>query len=145
MNTLLLLLLLQFNGNFSGKGIAAFSSGRTYNCQEIFLSLATTPYMFRLKDGGYRCGDLLHASFDPFRMNVKEGKLFDGSDELGTIDTNGLQYEIFDPEDGSTYSLTLTKENNGLRYHEEWHDGEKIALKINGYLTPVNVLNRPYF
>lgn len=138
MNTLLLLLLLQFNGNYSGTGTAAFSSGRTYKCQEIFLSLATTPDMFRLKDGGYRCGDLLHASFDPFRMTIKEGKLFDGSAELGVISEDELKYEIYDPEDGSTYSLILTKEEGQLHYHEEWHDGEKIALKIDGYLTPVN-------
>lgn len=137
MNAFLLLLLFQFHGNFSGKGTAAFSSGRTYDCQEIFLSIATTPDMFRLKDGGYKCGDLLHASFDPFRMTIKEGKLFDGSTELGTINADELKYEIFDPEDGSTYRLTLTQEEGQLHYYEEWHDGQKIALKINGHLSPL--------
>jgi hypothetical protein len=134
MNTFLLLFLLQFNGNYSGKGTAAFSSGRTYDCREIFLSLATTEKTFKLKDGGYSCGDFLHASFDPFQMTITDGKLFDGPLELGTISKQELHYEIYDPADGSTYSLKLTKDNDQLRYHEEWHDGEEIALKVFGAL-----------
>jgi hypothetical protein len=137
VNVLLFLLFFQFNGKFSGTGTAAYSSGRTYACREIFLSLETNPTLFRLKDGGYKCGDLLHASFDPFRMTIKEGRLFDGNDELGTITDDELKYEIFDPEDGSTYRLKLSMETGKIHYYEEWHDGEKIALKINGLLSPV--------
>lgn len=137
MNALLFLLLFQFSGQYSGTGTAAFSSGRTYECREIFLSLETTEELFRLRDGGYKCGDLLHASFDPFRMTIRDGRLFNGADELGTISSDELKYEIFDPEDGSTYKLKLTKEESQIHYYEEWHDGEKIALKINGFLSPV--------
>lgn len=137
MNAFLFLLLFQFNGQFSGTGKASFSSGRTYECKEIFLNLKTSVQEFRLIDGGYKCGDLLHASFDPFRMTIKEGRLFDGNDELGTITEDELKYEIFDPEDGSTYRLKLSREDGQLHYYEEWHDGEKIALKINGFLHPL--------
>lgn len=131
------LFLLLFNGHYSGKGQAVFSSGRSYDCKEIFLSMATTSAEFKLKDGGYKCGDLLHASFDPFRMTVKQGKLYDGSTELGTISDKELNYKIFDPEDGSTYHLNLRYDLEKLQYTEEWHDGEKIALKINGLLSPL--------
>lgn len=137
MNAFLFFLLFQFNGKFSGTGTAAFSSGRTYECREIFLSLQTTEELFRLRDGGYKCGDLLHASFEPFRMTIRDGRLFNGTEELGTISSDELKYEIFDPEDGSTYKLKLTKEESQIHYYEEWHDGEKIALKINGFLSPV--------
>lgn len=130
----LFLFFLFFSGSFSGTGEAHFKSGRKYLCQEIFLRLETTQTMFRLREGGYSCGDLLKASFDPFKMMVQNGQLFHENQVLGSISQEKLSYEIYDPEDGSTYSLKLIRTQDGMNYHEEWHDGETVALKIQGNL-----------
>ena len=137
--TLLLFLSFQvhasFTGSFSGSGTAVFASGRTYQCSEIFLRLETTPELFRLRGGGYNCGGLLNASFDPFKMSIRNGKLWNLDEELGSINDREIKYQIYDPADGSTYFLTLTKTQQGeILYHEQWHDGEKIALTIKGTL-----------
>ena len=138
MLKLLLLLtpLLGFSmsGKFSGKGVARYASGREYPCSEIFLSLHKTPERFYLNEGGYICG-LLQAGFDHFQMDIKNGELFHQGQKLGEISDHKITYSIFDPEDNSTYFFTFTKlEQNKFHYFEEWHDGEKIALKVEGFL-----------
>lgn len=121
-------------GKFSGKGIARYASGKEYQCSEIFLSLKKTTDRFYLNEGGYICG-FLQAGFDNFKMDIKEGKLFHQGQELGMISDEKIQYSIFDPEDNSTYFFTFTKlDDKRFRYFEEWHDGEKIALKVEGTL-----------
>lgn len=124
-----------FTGSFSGQGKAVFASGRIYECPEIFLRLETSKDLFRLREGGYKCGGLLQASFDPFKLSIRDGKLWNQNDELGSISNREVKYQIYDPEDGSTYFLTLTKNSQGeIHYYEQWHDGEKIALTIKGLL-----------
>ena len=126
--------LAQFNGSFSGSGEAFFASGRRYQCTEIFLRLETTLEVFRLREGGYKCGGFLNAEFDPFRLSIRGGGLFHLEQQLGHISENQLDYQIFDPQDGSTYYLTLNREGDAISYFERWHDGEKIALTIRGIL-----------
>lgn len=143
MKKVMILLLLisfqvqaSFTGSYSGTGRAVFASGRGHECTEIFLRLETTTDLFRLRDGGYKCGGLLNASFDPFKMSIRAGKLWHLEQELGTISDNEINYQIYDPEDGSTYYLTLTKNERGeIQYYERWHDGEKIALTVKGQLS----------
>ena len=128
-----------FSGKFSGTGRAVFSTGRVYECREIFLDLENTNEKFSLHEGGYRCGDLLHASYDPFFLTIRNGKLFHQETELGSISNKKLTYTIIDLSDGSTFRLTLQKnEENQIHYLEEWHDGEKIALTIKGTLKSLN-------
>lgn len=143
MNRFILFLLVLFSsamaqaftGSFSGQGKAVFASGRIYECPEVFLRLETSKDLFRLREGGYKCEGLLQASFDPFKLSIRDGKLWNNNDELGTISSQEIKYQIYDPQDGSTYYLTLTKNSHGeIQYHEEWHDGEKIALTIKGLL-----------
>lgn len=117
-------------------GKAVYSSGKIYECQEIFLDVRTTKDQFQLNDGGYRCGDLLHASFDPFKFIIKDGKLTHHDEVMGTITDSELKYEAHDPDDGSTYRLKLIQVNTDIEYFEEWFDGEKIALTVKGKLSP---------
>ena len=123
-----------FSGSYSGPGRAVFASGRVYECSEIFLRMAVDSENFRLREGGYICG-MLQASFDAYRLTIKDGSLWHKDQLLGQIDEQVMSYEIFDPQDGSTYRLRLHK--NGpqeIAYFEEWHDGEKIALTVKGLL-----------
>lgn len=122
----------------SGPGLAQYASGRIYQCSEIFLDITIREDALTLHQGGYICGHL-QASFDPFQMEIHHGKLMYQGQELGSISKEELRYEIYDPNDNSTYFFSLKKEANGLRYFEEWHDGEKIALKINGLLFPLSL------
>lgn len=121
-------------GKFSGKGIARYASGREYQCSEIFLSLKQTSDRFYLNDGGYICG-FLQAGFDNFKMDIRNGELYHQNQKLGVITEQEIRYSIFDPEDNSTYFFTFTKlDEKKFRYFEEWHDGEKMALKVEGIL-----------
>lgn len=133
---LLLTPILGFSmtGKFSGKGIARYASGREYQCSEIFLSLKQTTNRFYLNEGGYICG-LLQAGFDNFKMDIRNGELFHQDQKLGVITDQEIKYSIYDPEDNSTYFFAFTKlDEKRFHYFEEWHDGEKIALKIEGTL-----------
>lgn len=123
-----------FNGSYSGSGKAVFASGTEYECSEIFLRLESDEEFFRLREGGYIC-DLLQAGFDSFKMAIKNGELWHEEQKFGTISEKDLSYKIYDPADGSTYNLHLKKIGSSqIHYHEEWHDGEKIALTIKGIL-----------
>lgn len=126
-----------FTGSFSGQGEAVFASGRRWPCHEVFLRIETRPGLFRLREGGYNCGELLNANFDPFKMTIRDGSLFDHDTKLGTITDQELDYRIYDPEDGSTYHLKLKKIDDDIQYFEEWHDGEKIALTVKGKLSKI--------
>lgn len=130
--------LANLSGSFSGPGSAVYHSGKRYECSEIFLRLKTDNDFFRLQEGGYICG-FLKASFDSFRLSIKEGKLFHEDRELGTISPEGISYSVFDSADGSTYTLTLSLKTNGeIFYDEKWHDGHKLALKVKGHLRRIS-------
>jgi hypothetical protein len=128
------LLLTLFLGSFQGTGVATFASGKKYACDEIFLRLEASLHLFRLREGGYDCG-LLKASFDPFKMTVRDGKLFDGEKEIGKISDQEIDYQIYDEEDFSTYHLNLKLKETILSYSEEWFDRDKLALTVQGKLT----------
>lgn len=123
----------QFNGMYSGTGSAVYHSGNRYECTEIFLRLETSASFLKIREGGYNCG-FLKASFDAFKLTIKDGKLFHQNQQLGSITDQVVEYQVFDPEDGSTYFLNLRNENNEIHYVEKWHDGEKIALTVKGVL-----------
>lgn len=123
-----------FNGKYSGTGAAVFHTGKRYECTEVFLDVDTSEKSFKLYQGGYICG-FLKAAFDAFEFTIKDGVLFHGELEMGSISQKELKYHYYDPEDGSTFYLTLLKDNEGqIHYLEEWHDGEKIALTVKGDL-----------
>jgi hypothetical protein len=125
----------QWNGSFIGEGRAVFASGRVYECSEIFLRLERSTDAFRFREGGYACGDLLQAAFDAFKFTLKGNKLFIKDQEVGTVTDEKFDYSLFDPEDGSTYHLELTRNSAGeIFYEENWHDGERIALTVKGLL-----------
>jgi hypothetical protein len=127
-----------FNGSFSGSGEAIFASGRRYQCSEIFLRLETSAELFRLREGGYKCGGFLNASFDPFKLRIRDGRLYHKDQELGLISEKEMEYQIYDPEDGSTYFLSLKWVDEQLLYSETWHDGKKIALVVRGTLKRIH-------
>ena len=102
----------EFNGKFSGTGAAVFHTGKRYECTEVFLDLETSKESFRLHQGGYICG-FLKASFDAFEFRIQEGKLYYGDLEMGEVSKQQLSYHYYDPEDNSTYYLTLTKDDKG--------------------------------
>lgn len=139
MLKLLIISLLSFqalaktNIKISGPGLARYASGREYPCTEIFFDLKITKNALFLNQGGYICG-FLQASFDSFKMDIHEGKLWNEGQELGKISDHEISYQIYDPSDDSTYFFQLKKEDTGYTYFEEWHDGEKIALKVMGTL-----------
>jgi hypothetical protein len=128
------LLLATFSGSFFGTGKATYKNGHTYKCREISIRLDQKIDMLRLRDGGYQCGDFLNAAFDPFRFTIEEGKLIHEGQVYGKISDSELSYSVYDPEDQSTYFLTLTKTTLGLQYLEKWHDGQTIALTVSGDL-----------
>lgn len=123
-----------FTGTFQGKGIAKFKSGRSYECEEIFLRMDVSTEFFKLREGGYNCSGFLNAQFDAFKMMILNGQLLNNNEVLGQITDKELSYQIFDPEDGSTYRLELSMINHELHYREEWHDGKEIALVVLGTL-----------
>lgn len=128
------LLILFLSGSFLGKGEALFKSGKKLHCDEIFLNIKTKEAAFYMNEGGYSCSSL-QASFDNFKMTIKDGKLLDGNKVLGSISDSELDYKIHDEADSSTYHLNLKKiSQNTIIYSEEWHDGREIALKIRGEL-----------
>ncbi|MGE3608423.1 MAG: hypothetical protein AB7I27_02455 [Bacteriovoracaceae bacterium] len=130
-----LILALFLSGTFSGIGQANFASGRKYQCSKIFLNIKIKEDAFYLNEGGYSCGGGLDASFDNFKMTIQDGKLFNKTKQLGTISNEGLEYQIYDPADDSTYHLKLKKiSTNSISYNEEWTVGGKIALTVNGEL-----------
>ena len=133
--TLLLLptLAQAFTGKFSGQGMAHYSTGRNYQCSEIFLHLKISEQELRLHEGGYICG-FLQAGFDQFKIDIRAGQLWHQDQLLGTITEDQITYQIYDPSDNSTYYFSLIKKPQSLHYFEEWHDGEKIALKVEGEL-----------
>lgn len=135
MQLLAILLLASFSGKFSGTGKATFKSGRTYECREIFLNIKESPTEFRLSHGGYKCGDLLQTEFDPYKFSIVNGDLVHQGKVYGRISEKELSYSVYDPEDGSTYYLTLTRDATGIHYLEKWHDGEQIALTVEGKLS----------
>ncbi len=127
-------LYASFTGSYSGTGRAVFASGRVYECSDIFLRMHVDAENFRLREGGYICG-ILQASFDAYRLTIKDGSLWHKDKLLGIINEQEMRYEIFDPLDGSTYRLQLYKKGPyEIAYFEEWHDGEKIALTVKGRL-----------
>lgn len=140
MKYILLLLIsfpvfADFNGKFSGTGAAVFHSGKRYDCTEVFLDLESSQTSFKLHQRGYICG-FLKASFDAFEFKVKEGKLYYGDLEMGEISDQELNYHYYDPQDNSTYFLTLTQDGEGgIHYLKEWYDGEKLALTVKGKLS----------
>jgi hypothetical protein len=136
MNLLAVLLLASFSGKFQGTGKAVFKSGRVYECKEIFLNIKESATDFQLIEGGYRCGDLLNTSFDPYKFSIKNGELVYQGKVYGKISDKELSYSVYDPEDGSTYYLTLERSSDGIHYLEKWHDGEQIALTVEGKLGP---------
>lgn len=135
MGLFAIILLASFSGKFSGTGKATFKSGRVYECREIFLNIKQSPQEFRLSQGGYNCGDLLNTEFDPFKFSIVNGDLVHENKIYGKISEKELSYSVYDPEDGSTYYLTLSKNAEGIHYLEKWHDGEEIALTVEGNLT----------
>lgn len=126
-----------FSGSFQGGGKAKFKSGRSYPCHEIFLRLEETQEYFRLREGGYKCGGLLNAEFDPFRFMIQDGRLVHQGETFGTINNEELTYSVYDPADGSTYRLRLTFSGDELHYFEDWHDGHEIALTVEGVLKKI--------
>src|SRR3989344_8391106 len=130
--------LAGFHGRYSGKGLAVFHSGNRYECTEIFLRLETSATEFQLQEGGYNCG-FLKASFDAFKLSIRNGKLYHKEQELGSISQNEIKYSIYDPEDGSTYFLTLKlNDSQEISYDERWYDGQKWALTLKGNLLPLS-------
>jgi len=130
-------LAFPFNGKLSGPGNAVYSSGTELPCSEIFLELELTQTSFHLHQGGYICG-FLQAGFDSFKMDIRNGQLWHQDQQLGHVSANKISYQVYDPADGSTYFFTLTKEQSGYQYFEEWHDGNKIALKVSGRLNHID-------
>lgn len=130
--------LAGFQGRYSGKGQAVFHNGNRYECTEIFLKLKTSESDFHLKEGGYNCG-FLKASFDAFKLTIKNGKLYHREQELGSISQDEVKYSVYDPEDGSTYFLALKlNDSHEIFYDERWHDGRKWALTLKGHLLPLS-------
>lgn len=146
MLKLLIITLLSFQAlaetslKLSGKGLARFASGREYPCTEVFLDLKIYEKALVLNQGGYICG-FLQASFDSYKMDIRQGKLWHDDQELGRITEREISYQIYDPSDNSTYYFQLKKENSTYSYFEEWHDGEEIALKVIGKLHPYAATN----
>lgn len=140
-----LLFALFFSGTFMGSGKALFASGKTYQCREIFLQIKSTPSDFKLSEGGYKCEDL-EASFDPFRFSIVKGDLVHENRVYGNISQDILEYRMYDGSDDSTYHLKLQRISSyEFSYLEEWFDGDKLALTIQGALkTKTPYLKAPF-
>lgn len=143
MRKLLLALILTypmlghtFELKLSGSGEARYASGRSYECSEIFLDLDIKKDALHLYQGGYICG-FLQAGFDSFEMDIRNGELWHEDQHLGHINDEEIRYQIYDQSDDSTYYFSLTKNQDSYTYFEEWHDGEKIALKVYGELQKI--------
>ncbi|MFP5384519.1 MAG: hypothetical protein ACLGHN_00470 [Bacteriovoracia bacterium] len=126
--------LASFDGKFQGPGKATFASGRNFVCPEVFLHLVQTKESLKILTGGYNCIDF-SAYFDPSSFEISSGELFYQGKKVGTLSENRIEISVFDPEDGSTYHLLLSRTVKGLTYQEKWLVENEVALEVTGDLS----------
>ena len=108
-------------------------SGNKRTCSEIFLALEQKEKEFRLFQGGYNCEDL-KAQYAPFTLAIREGKVWDGAEEVGTITEDTFILQYYDKEEDYSFRLRLKRNASGLEYLEEWMSEGTPALTISGAL-----------
>lgn len=128
MRTLVLLSLL-----YQGSGTAVFPGRNTYQCPTVMLKLEITPKKFKVYEGGYDCSPLV-ATYDFFSLDIREGKLLDHNEVVGSISDKEITLEKYDPSDDSLFNLRMTFTEAGLDYTETWKQSGKEALVINASL-----------
>ena len=129
---MLALLVAGFTGQFSGPG-AAITPRRSRECREIFMDIQQTEKQLILRDAGYICEDM-QASFDPFVMEIKAGRLIWQGADVGFITPDVLDLNYEDQDEGFTYHLTLKKLGPEIHYFEEWISEGQKALTVEGIL-----------
>ena len=123
-----------FADSFHGSGVATFfKTQREYRCQEIFLRFEINQSNFKLFEGGYNCPPL-NASYDFFKLEISNGKLYQGDLEVGDINEHGLNLFYDDPSDDSRFHLQLLFAPNHLTYKERWYQSDILVLEISGNL-----------
>lgn len=79
------------------------------------------------------CEDL-QASFTPFVLTIKDGKIYSDSNPVGTIGENFLDLFYANEDEDYTYHWSLQKNGERLDYLEEWTSGGKPTLSVGGSL-----------
>lgn len=129
MNSILAFLIV------TGPGVATFpKSGNVYPCEEVFLRYEITQDKFKVSDGGYRCG-ILNASYDYFTLTIRDGKLFEKNEEVGTISKDEINLSKYDSADDSHFHLRLKFNGKNIDYTETWKENGDDALIVKGTLT----------
>ncbi|MGZ3692719.1 MAG: hypothetical protein ACXWQO_00495 [Bdellovibrionota bacterium] len=127
-----------FEGRYQGPGQSiSHKSGLKRACAEIFLNFQRKTGEVKILEGGYRCENL-QASFDPFTMEVRDGKVYIEGEELGTFSENKLEIFFANKAEDFTYHWLLENSESGMSYLEEWTDGGKPALTVRGNLKAMN-------
>jgi hypothetical protein len=119
---------------FQGKGLAHFQkTGKKYQCTEVFMHFETTSSKFKVFEGGYDCSPL-KASYDPFTLEIKSGKLYEKGEVVGDISSRETHLKKYDASDDSTFHLNLKLSPSEITYTEQWIDGQENALLITARL-----------
>jgi hypothetical protein len=126
-----------FQGRFSGTGTSLMhKSGNRRPCEEIFLNFQRGEKELKILEGGYRCGNV-QATFDPFILVIRNGRIFADGVDVGTFSENRLDLFFANREEDFTYHWLLEFKGEELSYLEEWTDGGKPALTVQGNLKTV--------
>ncbi|MGE3260713.1 MAG: hypothetical protein AB7K68_02930 [Bacteriovoracia bacterium] len=130
--------LATFDGRYSGPGTSLMhQSGNRRDCREIFLKLQGGEKALRILEGGYICGDI-QASFDPFTLEIREGKIFLEGQSVGTISENDLDLLYKSEEENFTYHWHLQQAGDEINYLEEWASGGAPSLTVQGKLKKIS-------
>ncbi len=130
---MLITTLLTLSGAFSGPG-SAVTPLRTRPCSEIFVDVELSEQSFTMFHGGYICRDL-QASYDRYRMEVRDGELFSRGQRVGQLTADALEISFEDRDEGFRYELTLRQVSPlQLEYREVWREGERESLSVRGTL-----------
>jgi hypothetical protein len=130
-----------FDGSWQGTGQAVMkpdsSQAKVRNCSDIGFEFGQESGHFKIVSGYYDCEDL-KASYGSADFEVRGNSLWYQGQDIGTISNEQLEISVPDPNDGTTFRLTLASRDGDLDYLEEWVSQDNtVLLRLQGTLSRV--------
>jgi hypothetical protein len=130
--------ILNFSGDWSGLGTYIYD-GQVMSCQVMELQFFADSSTFRFK-GGQRVCESHSEKFYQVDMSYKEGKVFIGSQVVGTYEGNemNVSFSMPDPNGGIRHwRMSMRVEGNHLMYEERrlMNDEQTPLISFAGMLV----------
>lgn len=126
-----------FTGKFIGLGQATMHpKEKVRSCKEIYFQIQQTEKVFHVTSAGYKCQDL-QAEFPEFSLAIDGQKLMSDSTQVGTITDSEITLFKEDKDEDFTYTMQLTKTQDGLHFEENWTEAGKPAMTVEGQMKSV--------